>query len=130
MKPIGQRIYEIRTKLNMSQEELAKKVGYKDRSSIARIESGDRDIRQNKVIEFAKALQTTPASLMGYEDEEKENAPGTDAQSDFIEPIAIKADAESWNGIFNRLSREGKVKLFEHAKLLLLAQDQVEKEDQ
>ena len=52
----------------MSQDELAQKVGYKDRSSIAKIESGERDIRQKKLIEFAKALDTTPQWLMGYEE--------------------------------------------------------------
>lgn len=68
---IGKRILQRRTELNMSQEELAQKVGYKDRSSIARIESGERDIRQKKVVEFAEALKTTPAWLMGYDEEDK-----------------------------------------------------------
>lgn len=68
MSTIGDKILERRTALNMSQDELAQKVGYKDRSSIAKIESGERDIRQKKLIEFAKALDTTPQWLMGYEE--------------------------------------------------------------
>ena len=68
MSTIGGKILERRTALNMSQDELAQKVGYKDRSSIAKIESGERDIRQKKLIEFAKALDTTPQWLMGYEE--------------------------------------------------------------
>ncbi|MBP0986814.1 MAG: helix-turn-helix domain-containing protein [Oscillospiraceae bacterium] len=68
MSTIGDKILERRTALNMSQDELAQKVGYKDRSSIAKIESGERDIRQKKLIEFAKALGTTPQWLMGYEE--------------------------------------------------------------
>lgn len=68
MSTIGDKILERRTTLNMSQDELAQKVGYKDRSSIAKIESGERDIRQKKLIEFAKALKTTPQWLMGYEE--------------------------------------------------------------
>ncbi len=65
---IGERIYMRRCELGMSQEELAEKVGYKDRSSITRIESGERDIRQNKVVAFAKALQTTSQWLMGFDE--------------------------------------------------------------
>ena len=72
MTNIGKEIFKRRVSLGMSQEELAKKVGYKDRSSIAKIESGERDIRQKKVVDFAKALQTTPASLMGYDEGKKE----------------------------------------------------------
>lgn len=68
MSTIGDKIFDRRTALNMSQDELAQKVGYKDRSSIAKIESGERDIRQKKLIEFAKALNTTPQWLMGYEE--------------------------------------------------------------
>lgn len=70
MSTIGKRILQRRIELNMSQEELALKIGYKDRSSIAKIESGERDIRQRKVIDLANALDTTPQWLMGYDDED------------------------------------------------------------
>lgn len=70
MSTIGERILQRRIELNMSQEELALKIGYKDRSSIAKIESGERDIRQRKVIDLANALNTTPQWLMGYGDED------------------------------------------------------------
>lgn len=65
---IGEKIIKRRIELGMSQDELAKKVGYKDRSSIARIESGKRDIRQSSVMKFAEALNTTPAWLMDISD--------------------------------------------------------------
>lgn len=65
---IGEKIIKRRIELGMSQDELAKKVGYKDRSSIARIESGERDIRQSSVMKFAEALNTTPAWLMDISD--------------------------------------------------------------
>ena len=57
-----------RQELDMSQEELARKVGYKTKSSINKIESGQNDISQSKIYEFAKALRTTPSYLMGWED--------------------------------------------------------------
>ena len=64
---IGQRIKQQRELLGFSQEELAQKLGYKSRSTINKIESGINDISQSKVVEFAHALQTTPAYLMGWE---------------------------------------------------------------
>lgn len=66
---IGERIKLKREELNMSQDELAKKVGYKSRSSVNKIESDGRGLPQNKIVLFANALQTTPAYLMGWENE-------------------------------------------------------------
>lgn len=66
---IGNRIKEQREKLNMSQEELARKAGYKSRSSINKIETDGRGLPQNKVVAIAKALNVTPAYLMGWENE-------------------------------------------------------------
>lgn len=70
MTTIGQRIKERRTDLNMTQEELAKKLGYSHKSSIGKIENGNNDITQSKVVEFARALDTTVAYLMGWDEEE------------------------------------------------------------
>ncbi len=55
----------LREKLGLSQEELAERVGYKDRSSIAKIETGCVDLSQSKIALFAKALHVSPAELMG-----------------------------------------------------------------
>jgi transcriptional regulator with XRE-family HTH domain len=50
----------------MTQQELAQKLGYKSTSTIAKIESGENDIPQAKLVAFAEALNTTPADLMGF----------------------------------------------------------------
>ena len=47
--------------------EAAKKLGYKSRSTIAKIEKGENDITQSKIAAFADALQTTPSYLMGWD---------------------------------------------------------------
>lgn len=70
MKTIGHRIRDRRKELDMSQEELASKLGYKHKSSIGKIENGQQDIVQSKVVEIAHALDTTVAFLMGWEEEE------------------------------------------------------------
>ncbi len=67
---IGQRIRQKREALNITQDELAKKIGYKSRSSINKIEADGRSLPQSKIMAFARALETTPAWLMGWESDE------------------------------------------------------------
>ena len=67
MLEIYKRIRARREELGISQEELAKRMGYKSRSSINKIEKGENDIPQSKIVAFAQALQTTPEALMGWE---------------------------------------------------------------
>ena len=64
-----------REELGMSQAELAKKVGYTSRSTIARIERGDFDLSQSKIMEIAKALRIPAGELMGLDGIEVEFAP-------------------------------------------------------
>lgn len=76
MAEIGKRIREKRESIGMTQEELAEKLGYKNKSSIAKIETGTNDIVQSKVIEFANVLGTTVAYLMGWEENSFSNKKG------------------------------------------------------
>lgn len=66
MLELFKRIRSRREGLGLSQDELAKRVGYKSRSSINKIEMGKNDITQSKIMEIAKALDTTPEYLMGW----------------------------------------------------------------
>lgn len=68
MAILNHRIKERREALGLSQAELAKRLGYSDRSTIAKIESGINDITQSKIEAFARVLQTTPAYLMGWDE--------------------------------------------------------------
>lgn len=70
-KTIYDRIRERRIQLGLSQEDLAIKMGYKSRSTINKIESGAVDIARNKIEKFAEALNTTPAYLMGWNEEDQ-----------------------------------------------------------
>lgn len=69
MATLYDRIKSRRTELGLTVEELAHKMGYKDKSSISKIENGKADIPQSKIAAFADALQTTPAYLMGWEEQ-------------------------------------------------------------
>ena len=67
-----ERIRKLRIEAGMSQDELAKAMGYKDRSMITKIETGKVDISQKKILAFADVLNTTPGYLMGWTDEKNE----------------------------------------------------------
>ena len=69
MATLYDRIKSRRTELGLTVEELAHKMGYKDKSSISKIENGKADIPQSKIAAFADALETTTAYLMGWEEQ-------------------------------------------------------------
>lgn len=64
---IGERVKEKRIEKGMTQLELAKKLGYKSKTSVAHIENG-RDIPRAMVSKLANILDTSPSSLMGWTD--------------------------------------------------------------
>lgn len=109
---IGQRIKERRKELKMSADELGRRLG-KDRSTIYRYEKGDIENLPLDILEpIAEILRTTPAYLMGWEEEQKKN----DALSDvivrmrtdkaFFETVSIlyELDADKLAGVKQMLS--------------------------
>ena len=70
MSTVGDRILQRRKELGLTQEELAKMMGYKSKSTINKIEMGINDIPQSKIARFAEVLATTPTYLMGWDEEE------------------------------------------------------------
>lgn len=86
-----------REELGMSQEELAKKLGYKSRSSINKIEMGINDLPQSKIKDFAVALDTTVGKLMGWDEvSSADSATGTDSVSikKINQPLSIEERAD------------------------------------
>lgn len=71
---VGNKIRERREELGMAQDELASQMGYKSRSTIAKIEKGVNDVTQTNLLKFAEVLNTTPRYLMGWEDEQNKNS--------------------------------------------------------
>lgn len=84
MEQLYENIRKLRTEKGISQDELARLTGYKDRSSITKIESGKVDLAQSKIMLFAKVLGTTPADLMGL----------TTTSNDSLPPEAIKLETK------------------------------------
>ena len=62
-----------REELGLTQDQLAKMVGYKDRSMIHKIEKGEVDLTRSKIMEFARVLNIHPVDLLGIKvDNEKQ----------------------------------------------------------
>lgn len=70
---IGERIKQRRIELDMSQDELAAKMGYKNRSTIAKIEKGINDVVQSNIVKFSEVLDVNISYLMGWEEVQKSN---------------------------------------------------------
>ena len=99
---IGQRIQQRRKEMRMSADELAKKLG-KDRSTIYRYEKGDIEKFPLDILEpIAKALNTTPAYLMGWDKQEKDN----NTIADIV--VRLRTDSEFLSVVtqLNELNKE------------------------
>lgn len=65
---VAERIKKRRLELNLSQTELAKKAGYKDKTSISKLEHSENDITIKQIARLADSLNTTISYLMGWGD--------------------------------------------------------------
>ena len=63
---IGEKIKEIRNQLGWSQDELAKRAGYNDKTAISKLEHAGNDITLKQVKRIAKAMHVNSAFLMGW----------------------------------------------------------------
>lgn len=65
---IGERIKKKRIEKGWSLQELTDRMGYANKSTVARIESGEIDPPQSKVVKFAETLNVGVSYLMGWEE--------------------------------------------------------------
>lgn len=86
----GQRVEKIRKEKGLTQDELAKKVGYTSRSTISKIEKDERDVPRSTVTILAEALGVKPSALMGWEDEKIESNDENDNILSYSNVIPIK----------------------------------------
>lgn len=85
----GNRIKTLRIEMGLTQEELGEKLGLQ-KSAIAKYESGRvENIKRSIIQKMADVLDTTPAYLMGWEDDNNQNEYE-------IQTIAAHHDGEDW----------------------------------
>lgn len=101
-----------RIELGLTQSELASKLGYADKSMIAKIEKGVVDIPLSKIEAFARALKTTPDFIMGWEQDETNYVA---AYRNMLEPAEDPARTKLLQ-IYDNLDDRGKDRLVAYAE--------------
>lgn len=89
-----EKIKSLRKSHGWSQTELARRVGYTDRSMISKIEKGSVDIPRSQVIKFADVFNITASELIG------QTVPAIHTDLDDLEKVIISN--------FRKLSPHGK----------------------
>lgn len=70
---IGERIRQRRIELGLTQDELAKKMGYKSRAAISNVEKDKEDLTSTRIRKYADALEVPASYLMGWTEEDYNN---------------------------------------------------------
>lgn len=132
---IGQRIKAKRIEMGYSQEKLAELVGYKSRSTINKIELDINDIPQSKIKDFANALNTTPAYLIGCDKQQEEWDLKHNSNSVLAEEVKLIEQIQKLYGkkavqlfeLFNELNPTGRNKAIETMADLTMIEKYTEK---
>lgn len=100
METMYDRIRDLRIKEGLSQEELAKRIGYSSRSMISRIEKGDVDLSQSKIKLLSTILHTSTEYIMDGANESanestSEVVPEESADTEILFRLARKAKPEA-----------------------------------
>ena len=102
-KVFGKNLKRLRLARGLSQDELSKRLGYTNRSSINKIELGKNDMPRSKIVQAANILGVSPLELF------KESA---------AEPDTAFKD-NGITAIFEKLSPNGQEELKKFAEYLL-----------
>lgn len=100
MLKLYENIKKRRIELHMTQEQLAKILGYADKTMISKIEKGLVDLPHSKIIEFAKALRTEPDALMGWTDMQVDYLVNIDGREDILIEVE-KMNDDKYNQLLN-----------------------------
>lgn len=81
---VGERIAQYRQEKGLSQEELAHLLGYKSRSTINKIEKGERDVPRKVIAQLSIVLNVNPLDILG-ENEKSPSLSKREALSNMLE---------------------------------------------
>lgn len=127
---IGERIKQRRLELGYTADALAKLLN-KNRATIYRYENGDIENMPIDVLEpLAKALNTTPAYLMGWQESDKASAPSHATQTEdyyldaetaeYAEMLRTRPEMRMLFSASRGISKEDMEKAVEYIELLKL----------
>lgn len=69
----GENLKRLREKNNLSQDDLARMMGFKDRSAITRIEKGNNSVSYENIIKFSKIFNESPLVFFKSDNEQEED---------------------------------------------------------
>ncbi len=113
-KKYGQNLRRLREARGMSQEELAKALGYTNRSSINKIEIGRSSIPTEKIQLTAQVLGVSPIELFEGEEEAPTLPEGVDTD---------KIRTAIFNGDIRKLNEPNQARLMSYYQALLDTQE-------
>lgn len=123
---VGQRIKSLREEKGMTLEELGNKVGV-GKSTVRKWETGIiANMRRDKIAKIADALETSPAYLMGWEENishfsKKESlAEGCDESQNDV--LKLQGNQKELHTIYQKLSSTNQDRVLLYAKNLLSTQ--------
>ena len=90
-----------RLEYSWTQSDLAKRMGYSDKSMIAKIEAGKGDLSQTKIKAFADVFHCSPAQLMGWDDSDAQSVPTYDKTIIEIISLLDKMTPEQRQSVLN-----------------------------
>ena len=114
MIKLYENIKYLRKQNKWTQDDLAKKMGYTDRSMIAKIETGAVDLAESKIMAFAKVFGVKPSDLMGLDD-----VPFTSSSYDLLPDEASLIDN------YRSLNLEGKKEVDKHMKYIVSQEEYI-----
>ena len=96
---VGKKVKELRKKRGWTQEDLAIRCGFKDKSSIGRIEAGLWEPELKTITKLSQALECSPLELLGWDN-----------------PQGIPGEVAS---VMNMMDEDRQRKVLSYAKFLL-----------
>ena len=94
---IGELIAKYRKEKGLSQEELANLLGYKSRTTINKIEKGQRDVPRNMIAQLSIILNVSPLDLLGENEKSSTPLNKREALSNMLENMTEKEMDDLYN---------------------------------
>ena len=94
---IGERIAKYREEKGLSQEELAHLLGYKSRSTINKIETGQRDVPRKMIAQLSIVLNVNSLDILGENEKSPSLTDKREALSNMLENMTENEIDELYN---------------------------------
>lgn len=120
MKKIGEIIKSARLSKGMTQNELANLVGYKSRSAIGKIETGEREPSKYSIAKFAEVLDIPLIDVLSYLDWSQESEMYKKFEEIIEENKTSHPESEkSIVNMYNMMNKKQKQNLESYAEFIL-----------